>query len=298
MTRGRLAEFVSAGPFTELKDPTAFLTVFAEGNVDFLPRDEAEQSTTHKQIIPYVALVNEKQEIFAYRRNKAGGESRLHDQWSIGIGGHINSQDGEGYEALKQGTQRELHEEINLQVKWMTLLSAIIGLINHDEDDVGRVHTGIAIVLKLDDETIQHVLSKCEHTMDSPQMVPIKSLVEQPDVHQMALERWSGILVHHLYSKIFAIDGKWNDNAFRERVTLLTVAAGNLAASSASFLLQDDQKGHEITKEMVETAAGEVQCMLAGTIANEDINGVNVKRAGQNFHAELDNILKHQAIQK
>ena len=43
-----------------------------------------------KQIVPYLVL-HDGPRIFLMQRTRAGGDARLHDRWSIGIGGHVAS---------------------------------------------------------------------------------------------------------------------------------------------------------------------------------------------------------------
>src|SRR4051794_3879207 len=62
-------------------------------SLEFRPRSNVETDPSVKQLIPYAILIREDQ-VFAYRRGKAGGENRLHDLWSIGVGGHISKEDG------------------------------------------------------------------------------------------------------------------------------------------------------------------------------------------------------------
>ncbi len=42
------------------------------------------------------------------QRSKAGGDTRLHDLYSLGIGGHLNPEDG----GVLEGLRREFHEEM------------------------------------------------------------------------------------------------------------------------------------------------------------------------------------------
>src|SRR4030095_16162199 len=65
----------------------------------FVERAVAERTPSWKQIIPYT-LVQCGERVLLTRRTKGGGEARLHDKHSIGIGGHINPVD------LEQGTLR------------------------------------------------------------------------------------------------------------------------------------------------------------------------------------------------
>ncbi|MDR1131725.1 MAG: NUDIX domain-containing protein [Oscillospiraceae bacterium] len=107
---------------------------------EFLPRPEAENDPSHKQIISYVTLCRQN-EVFVTRRLKKGGEARLHGLLSLGIGGHINPEtDGDGCDILSRGLKRELDEEVAVE-----RLGALVprGVINDDATEVGRVHLGL-----------------------------------------------------------------------------------------------------------------------------------------------------------
>ena len=62
------------------------------------------------------------------RRTKAGGDARLHDLWSIGVGGHLNPEDG----GLAGGLVREWHEEV---VADFVPEFELVGLLNDDTTD-------------------------------------------------------------------------------------------------------------------------------------------------------------------
>jgi predicted NUDIX family phosphoesterase len=91
--RSIFTEHCSFEGFKKLDEDTPELGIFLQGapvqHARFMNRDEAEESAFHKQLIPYVILMSEDK-IFLYRRGEKGSEARLHDQYSIGIGGHIN----------------------------------------------------------------------------------------------------------------------------------------------------------------------------------------------------------------
>jgi predicted NUDIX family phosphoesterase len=115
------------------------------GHLSFLPRDEAEHDPAYKQLIPYLVLRHQGA-VFHYRR-VAGGEKRLTARRSIGIGGHVSSDDGDLAGAYQRGLQRELAEEVELQGGYR---QRCIGLINDDRTPVGQVHLGIVHVLDLE----------------------------------------------------------------------------------------------------------------------------------------------------
>lgn len=101
----------------------------------FLPRGEMEEDRTWKQVIPYLVL-RDGARWFLMRRTKAGGDARLHDRWSIGIGGHLNPGDGD----VEGGLRREWAEEIRAD---FVPAFRPVGLLNDDTTPVGQVHLGI-----------------------------------------------------------------------------------------------------------------------------------------------------------
>lgn len=104
----------------------------------FRPRAEVEPDRTWKQVIPYLVL-RDGPRYFLMRRTQAGGDARLHDRWSIGVGGHLNPGDGD----LAGGLRREWREELVADFEPQFQL---IGLLNDDTTDVGSVHVGAVYV--------------------------------------------------------------------------------------------------------------------------------------------------------
>ena len=104
----------------------------------FRPRREMERDRSWKQVIPYLIL-RDGPRYFLMRRTKAGGDTRLHDLWTIGVGGHLNPGDGD----LAVGLRREWHEEVKASFEPEFEL---IGLINDDSTEVGSVHVGAVYV--------------------------------------------------------------------------------------------------------------------------------------------------------
>ena len=105
---------------------------------EFRPRGGMERDRSWKQVIPYLVL-RDGPRYFLMRRTKAGGDARLHDLWTIGVGGHLNPGDGD----LAGGLRREWREEVRAPFEPEFEL---IGLINDDTTDVGSVHVGAVYV--------------------------------------------------------------------------------------------------------------------------------------------------------
>src|SRR5688572_7991316 len=65
--------------------------------ISYRPRSEMEADPSFKQLIPYVIFRHRDASgavsLFQYTRGKGQGESRLHAKRSIGIGGHISTDD-------------------------------------------------------------------------------------------------------------------------------------------------------------------------------------------------------------
>lgn len=121
----------------------------------FMDRPEAEKDTNFLQLIPYI-VVKKGQNIFCYERLKKGTETRLHSKCSLGIGGHINSEDAitpDGVEVtkwvtLETGAYRELHDELTITNPSTGQLGDVVIdftplIIYDDSNDVGKVHLGL-----------------------------------------------------------------------------------------------------------------------------------------------------------
>ena len=123
----------------------------------FLKRSELEEDPSFKQIIPYAIISNKEtdptaggearqnQSFYIFRRTSKQTEKRLHNKFSLGVGGHMNPNDSieskEQY--LIDELKRELHEEVKLLNGCLIEDIEFIGFINDDTIPVGRVHIGL-----------------------------------------------------------------------------------------------------------------------------------------------------------
>jgi predicted NUDIX family phosphoesterase len=153
----RRSLFDRLGNFQGLNFETqTYLTaLLSRGNNFFLPRTQAENDPTHKQIIPYVILAFEEKVLY-YVRGKKAGEQRLVAKGSIGIGGHMNESDESLFawdeNAYRAGVEREVNEEITINTRFE---DRIVALLNDDTTEVGRVHLGIVHVFKLAEPNVE-----------------------------------------------------------------------------------------------------------------------------------------------
>lgn len=162
--------FEAVGSFNGVRmNPQDYLSAFLKpGVARYMDRELAEQSPQFKQIIAY-AIFCHKGRILAYSRTSKGGEARLHDKMSLGIGGHINPVDGlaDNIETYLAGVEREIREEITFPGSATQQLYAVI---NDDTNEVGSVHLGIVHRFELDTEEVAPLEKKLAdmkfHTLD------------------------------------------------------------------------------------------------------------------------------------
>lgn len=119
-------------------------------------RGDMEEDPAYKQLISYCILENENDELLVYERLSGGGESRLHGQSSIGVGGHMNDVKGAESinEVLRINGQRELEEEVGLSESKSQNL-AYIGFINDDTNEVGEVHLGVVFKIHVNSNDVE-----------------------------------------------------------------------------------------------------------------------------------------------
>jgi len=118
-------------------DLDAFLEAL-ERDGRYEARTAMEVDPSFKQVIPYLVL-RDGERFFLMRRTKGGVDARLHDRYSIGVGGHLNPGDG----GVLGGLRREWHEELVAEFEPDFRL---VGLLNDDTTEVGAVHLGAVYV--------------------------------------------------------------------------------------------------------------------------------------------------------
>lgn len=146
----------AAGDFHGLRyDVDNYLPALLDpGQNYFLSRDTAEDDPGHKQIIPY-AIFHHAGRFLRYVRGKKSGEQRLAAKASIGIGGHINTED-EAASSLERdtyltGVEREVNEELKIAGAYR---QRIVALLNDDTNEVGRVHLGVVHLFDLESDDV------------------------------------------------------------------------------------------------------------------------------------------------
>jgi predicted NUDIX family phosphoesterase len=158
----------------------------------FVEREHAEQNPALKQVIPY-SIVVVGDEVLLLRRLAKGGESRLHDKLSIGVGGHVNPEDSDAPQAARDplgaGTRREIDEELVVRGDYEV---ERVGIINDDSNSVGAVHVGVVQVVTVTGTVAIRETDRLEGRMVS--MEDLRVLRDQG----ADFETWSALLLDRL----------------------------------------------------------------------------------------------------
>ncbi len=163
----------------------------------FVQRTHAESNPNLKQVIPYTVVVRGG-DVFMMRRLSKGGDARLANKLSIGVGGHINPVDVTAivgpdgnltHSPIDNGSRREIAEEV--YVSGRTQL-ARVGVINDDSNPVGAVHVGLVQLMVVEGDVRVREEDLLEGQFVSPE--ELGRLSDQG----ANFESWSKILVERL----------------------------------------------------------------------------------------------------
>lgn len=166
-------------------------------HTSYRPRSEMEEDPSFKQLIPYVIFRHTDADgsvmVFQYTRGKGQGEKRLHAKRSVGIGGHISSDDEQSENDLnpyQEGMQRELNEEVAIDSKYAEQL---VGLINDDETEVGKVHLGVVHIFDVETPDV----TPREDEIIETGFRPVGELLRELD----GFESWSQICLRAIFGE-------------------------------------------------------------------------------------------------
>ena len=75
-----------------------------------------ENDPSFKQLIPYCSFRHGDQLLIT--KEARHREGRLHSLWSVGVGGHISSQDQNLFGSVAEAMHREIGEEVFLETTY------------------------------------------------------------------------------------------------------------------------------------------------------------------------------------
>lgn len=158
----------------------------------FCERRHAEEDSTFKQIIPYT-LVARGDEVLLLRRSKKGGDARLHDKLSIGVGGHVNPPDvADGGDPIAACARREIEEELHVEGAFE---ARVVGVINDDSNPVGSVHFGVVHLARVEVDAQVTVRETELLSAEFVSRATLRALAADADAN---LETWSRLIAHHV----------------------------------------------------------------------------------------------------
>jgi len=165
------------------------LRAILEGSL-FIPRTNAEGNPDFRQIIPYIVVRDSCGRVLTVERLLTQSETRLHNKFSIGIGGHINPVDGApGIDILGSAARRELAEELMIPEKTLLTPLRYLGVINDLSTPVSRDHLGCLLVL----DTDEPISIREQHKMKGTFL-----FLQDIMAMNLALESWSKLVVPYL----------------------------------------------------------------------------------------------------
>ncbi|MFW6119670.1 MAG: hypothetical protein ACOC80_02045 [Petrotogales bacterium] len=155
----------------------------------YLPREAAEFDENYRQIIPYVIL-KDNDNYYLLKRTKKQGEKRLHEKYTLGVGGHINRldihEDGT-WKSFEEGMYREIKEEVDIELKCINYM----GLINDQSSSVSRVHLGVVYLADVN-----------FFGLNEPDKFEVNELsIEELEKYIKKMEGWSRLVLKELSKK-------------------------------------------------------------------------------------------------
>jgi predicted NUDIX family phosphoesterase len=166
-------------------DGVSDILAAALASASYRRRAEAEVDPAWKQLIPYLVL-RDGERVFLMRRTRAGGDARLHERFTIGVGGHVNPGDA----GIEDALRREWREEIAAAFEPEPCL---LGLLNDDSDPVGAVHLGV--VYEADARGRPVAIRETEKLSGAFQTL------EDARSARDRMETWSVLLLDHLSAR-------------------------------------------------------------------------------------------------
>lgn len=156
----------------------------------WMKRTVAENDPRYKQPVAYSIITNPAlKQVFVYQRSfqdKKYPEKRLQGKWSWGVGGHIEKLDVKSGDPILASRSRELKEEVEI---CGSVNSKVLGYINNDTDEVGRVHFGILYIV----ETDARIIKPKDPEVESGALMTLKEIDKIFSSPKCTIEEWSKI---------------------------------------------------------------------------------------------------------
>jgi predicted NUDIX family phosphoesterase len=164
----------------------------------FMPRwgeNGVEEDPQWLQIIPFGVLTSQGR-IFSFVKSTGSSEKRLHGEWFIGVGGHLQQLDVTSYGSLLSWFQREWFEEVEYSGHPFVFP---VGVVYDPSRPVGAVHLGFTFLLYGDELSIR---VKAHDELILGKWLSIEELdrihVEDRERGKPGLAPWCIVILEHL----------------------------------------------------------------------------------------------------
>lgn len=167
---------------------------------ELVDRAVCETSEVTLQMLPYIRVVSHEGQTFMYTRGGGGEEARLHGNYSVGVGGHVDIHPNAGhagylYGCLQDEAHREIKEETGLDIASEHI--HFTHFICDPTNPVGRVHLGILATVQLSEDVgINFAESMEKGTIENACLVNFGDLTVNPTEYAR-LENWSALVVDY-----------------------------------------------------------------------------------------------------
>lgn len=118
----------------------------------FVYRYDAEYNYAFTQLIPYVIVTNDNENML-YVAERISGEERLRKLFQLGAGGHVNPCDMKGKDTILTAAIRETNEELNIILKDKTEYERF-GMVR-DLTSPTREHLGLVYLVRAKEVSIR-----------------------------------------------------------------------------------------------------------------------------------------------
>lgn len=161
-------------------------------NYEYMVRWEAEVNFDYKQPIWYWVVINEKKEIFVYKRWWSGSnvwDSRLHNRIAFWVWWHIEKEDEDLKNPISDSLVREIEEELNIKEDNIKTVKPI-WYINNENDEVSKVHIWVAYLVEIKNDNFDLL----DWELDNWEFMSLDELEKIIKSDDYDTEAWSEIL--------------------------------------------------------------------------------------------------------
>ena len=165
-------------------------------NYEYMVRWTAEVNFDYKQPIPYWVVLDEENRIFVYKRwwsSSNAWESRLHNKIAFWVWGHIEKEDENRENPLRDSLVREIEEELNLKDEDIKNIEEV-WYINDESNEVWKVHFWVCYIVRINNTNFELL----DWELDNWEFMTLDELEKAVNSDDYDVESWSNILFEPL----------------------------------------------------------------------------------------------------